>query len=70
MTDLCGCLNCTSYRAANADAQTMERFSGPGMESWRYACELCGNKRCPHHSDHTLACTRSNEPGQKGSVYT
>lgn len=33
------------------------------------ACEKCGNKRCPHISDHTFACTNSNEPGQTGSVY-
>jgi hypothetical protein len=32
-------------------------------------CPTCGNKRCPHASDHTLACTGSNEPGQPGSVY-
>jgi hypothetical protein len=32
-------------------------------------CPTCGNKRCPHASDHDLACTSSNEPGQEGSVY-
>lgn len=32
-------------------------------------CPTCGNKRCPHASDHRLACTESNEPGQPGSVY-
>lgn len=32
-------------------------------------CPECGNKRCPHASDHALACTGSNEPGQPGSVY-
>lgn len=38
----------------------------PGM----LLCPTCGNKRCPHASDHTLACTSSNEPGQTGSVYS
>lgn len=33
------------------------------------ACPECGNKRCPKASDHNLACTGSNEPGQPGSVY-
>jgi hypothetical protein len=33
-------------------------------------CPTCGNKRCPHASDHRLACTGSNESGQPGSVYT
>ena len=32
-------------------------------------CAICGNKRCPHATDHRLECTKSNEPGQKGSVY-
>lgn len=32
-------------------------------------CPVCGNKRCPKASDHALACTGSNEPGQPGSVY-
>lgn len=31
-------------------------------------CEHCGNKRCPHATDHRLECTSSNEPGQDGSV--
>jgi Zn finger protein HypA/HybF involved in hydrogenase expression len=32
-------------------------------------CAQCGNKRCPHGTDHNLACTNSNEPGQPGSRY-
>lgn len=32
-------------------------------------CPTCGNKRCPRASDHRLACTDSNEPGQEGSIY-
>lgn len=32
-------------------------------------CPLCGNKRCPKASDHTLNCTNSNETKQKGSEY-
>jgi hypothetical protein len=32
-------------------------------------CPKCGNKRCPHATNHELACTGSNEPGQKGSSY-
>ncbi len=33
-------------------------------------CTECGNKRCPKATDHSLACTGSNEPGQTGSRYT
>ena len=32
-------------------------------------CPTCGNKRCPHATDHGYACTGSNEPGQMGSRY-
>jgi len=32
-------------------------------------CPKCGNKRCPHATDHKLECTNSNEPGQPGSRY-
>jgi hypothetical protein len=32
-------------------------------------CDICGNKRCPKASDHALACTNSNAPGQPGSIY-
>ena len=32
-------------------------------------CSICGNKRCPHATDHLNACTGSNEPGQAGSDY-
>jgi len=37
--------------------------------NWMILCPTCGNKRCPHASDHALSCTGSNEPGQRGSVY-
>jgi hypothetical protein len=32
-------------------------------------CPDCGNKRCPKATHHELACTNSNEPNQKGSIY-
>ncbi|MDN7445282.1 hypothetical protein QZM64_39625 [Burkholderia cepacia] len=32
-------------------------------------CQTCGNKRCPHATNHLNVCTRSNEPGQKGSSW-
>jgi hypothetical protein len=34
-----------------------------------WVCSICGNKRCPHATDHDLACTGSNETGQEGSQY-
>ena len=32
-------------------------------------CTECGNERCPKATDHNLACTKSNEPGQAGSAF-
>lgn len=32
-------------------------------------CAICGNKRCPHATNHRNACTGSNEPGQPGSSW-
>ncbi len=45
----------------------MEGF--PLSASGYILCKECGNKRCPKATDHDLACTGSNEPGQEGSVY-
>ena len=50
----CGCLKCYPNVFPNL------RFN---------VCPICGNKRCPHASDHNYECTNSNEVGQTGSVY-
>jgi hypothetical protein len=65
----CGCLRCQDERRQALPPEAiMERF--PGMDPhFRYACEICGNKRCPHHTDHRLACSGSNAVGQPGSAY-
>jgi hypothetical protein len=57
--DRCLCLAC----------KTDLILTRKGLRSFRFGCEICGNKRCPHHSNHTLGCTASNEPGQPGSFY-
>ena len=36
---------------------------------WMVTCGICGNKRCPHGTNHEHACTGSNEHGQEGSIY-
>ena len=56
------CYNCLSNKF---DALT----GFPVTMSMMVVCEHCGNKRCPHATDHELACTGSNEPGQPGSRY-
>lgn len=66
---LCGCIKCTSARSdVKVDRRVWPSAGTVMVPGWRYACEKCGNKRCPHHSDHLLACTGSNDSGQKGSV--
>lgn len=59
----CDCLVCRGRRFDGVPIA--ERMHIP----IRFACEICGNKRCPHHTDHRLACTGSNASGQPGSVY-
>lgn len=54
------------------EREAMEREPDPlraAMMRRFIVCPTCGNKRCPKASDHRLACTGSNEPGQPGSDY-
>lgn len=58
----CWCYNCL-YKVTdpnNGWQGTLSRF---------IVCPDCGNKRCPKATDHKLACTNSNAPGQPGSRY-
>lgn len=55
--------------AITCDCITCRTLAPQLVAPIRYACEICGNKRCPHHTDHRLDCTGSNKPGQPGSVY-
>lgn len=58
---LCGCYNCMSKRLdENGIPLTMSTF---------IVCPICGNKRCPKATDHSLECSGSNKPGQEGSRY-
>lgn len=63
MADQCRCLRC--IRKGNLRGPTGFLLSQTQM----IVCETCGNKRCPHASDHRNKCTNSNKPGQRGSVY-
>lgn len=57
----CYCYNCNlHHRDDNGFPYVMTRM---------IVCPTCGNKRCPHSTDHNLKCTGSNEPGQPGSRY-
>jgi hypothetical protein len=57
----CGCYRCMGMK--------YDERGNPLTMSTFIVCPDCGNKRCPKSTDHTLACTNSNEPGQEGSRY-
>lgn len=59
----CGCYACIGNKPAHEGT-----WLTVGMTRM-IVCALCGNKRCPHGTDHRNACTDSNEPGQVGSRY-
>lgn len=47
----------------------VNEYGWPITATRMITCVMCGNKRCPHATDHELDCTDSNEPGQPGSRY-
>ena len=61
--ELCSCLACDTFMRKVADLDYMELPGG------MIVCSVCGNKRCPHATDHEEDCTASNMPGQPGSSY-
>lgn len=63
----CGCRKCLRQR--DAKIRVLDSIVVPIEMTMMVLCPTCGNKRCPHATDHDLACTNSNEPGQKGSAY-
>ena len=44
-------------------------YDGEPLFQPMIVCLCCGNKRCPKATDHRLACTQSNDPGQPGSIF-
>jgi hypothetical protein len=59
----CGCYMCDQGRR---QFNPQDAFYPARM----IVCAICGNKRCPHGTDHRLACTGSNESNQPGSRYS
>jgi hypothetical protein len=67
---------------ARIEDEAFEHIASKTYQCWCYncrdeayrmstmiVCPTCGNKRCPHATDHNLACTNSNDAGQPGSRY-
>ena len=63
----CQCRQC--LRDRNEGAEIAPGLFIPAEAQRMVLCQTCGNKRCPHATDHRNACTGSNEPGQPGSAY-
>lgn len=61
-------MDCNNCHACLKDKKHWTGFPVTGTRM--VTCPSCGNKRCPKASDHNLACTNSNEPGQPGSIYS
>lgn len=62
MNEQCRCCACIRERG--------DTIHGLPRELCEFiVCQTCGNKRCPHATNHRHACTGSNEPGQPGSIY-
>ncbi len=65
MSEQCNCRQCLRDRK-----EENPLGSGWPTEMTRMIlCQICGNKRCPHATDHRNECTGSNVPGQDGSTY-
>ena len=56
-------------KPADFDCHRCFKAAGGQYLDRMIVCPECGNKRCPQASNHELACTNSNDPGQAGSVY-
>ena len=62
----CDCRACLRERNEGA---TVAGVWMPAEVLRMVVCAQCGNKRCPHATDHRNACTGSNDTGQIGSAY-
>lgn len=63
----CMCHRCGEVRTKRA--MVANDYSAMMAEFYMRLCPICGNKRCPKATDHSLECTGSNDSGQPGSIY-
>lgn len=59
---VCNCRTCIEQRGDTINGL-------PRLMCEFIVCPTCGNKRCPHATDHRHECTNSNDRGQPGSVF-
>lgn len=60
----CGCITCLNESGIKCPVMGI-----PISNTFMVLCPSCGNKRCPHATDHKNECTHSNTSGQKGSIF-
>lgn len=65
----CECSTCFDAWVVSTDFSQFDFALQLGIRSVFIVCPTCGNKRCPKATLHSLECTGSNSPGQKGSSY-
>lgn len=66
----CGCRACLRERKEGiTNYYKGQPYFLPAEMMQMVVCAKCGNKRCPHATDHRHDCTNSNEAGQPGSYY-
>ena len=67
---MCHCQKCyNDWRKQLTKSKVfMKSNLTPDLTRFRYACEKCGNKRCPHHAHHIYKCTNSNEVDQPREI--
>jgi hypothetical protein len=61
----CYCIRCLRNRKVSKEHAPHLPYESSRM----IVCPNCGNKRCPHASDHTYNCTNSNSLNQEGSIF-
>jgi len=70
MIEDCGkCYECLKSKTIKMRFKDDSYYDMPIVNTRMILCVECGNKRCPHATDHRFTCTGSNEPGQIGSRY-
>jgi hypothetical protein len=70
--EVCGCQRCADYLevlVSGLAGIAVEEHDWLEFQGGMIVCSECGNKRCPHATDHRQECTKSNAPGQLGSSY-
>ena len=64
------CLEASGEMLSFSTGSALVNIPGPNPGFYgMVVCPTCGNKRCPHATDHDNDCTNSNELGQPGSIY-